>query len=107
MNNLTAREKGFMYVITLLIIVVLGYFFGIRTLNNKYEDYKVTITGYVNPDGEKWTKEEVLLALRRAQSVENRLRELGVDPNRMKALAGDGKTNNKEYNRRVEFKLEK
>ena len=40
MNNLTAREKGFMYVITLLIIVVLGYFFGIRTLNNKYEDYK-------------------------------------------------------------------
>ena len=29
MNNLTAREKGFMYVITLLIIVVLGYFFGI------------------------------------------------------------------------------
>jgi len=40
MNNLTAREKGFMYVITLLIIVVLGYFFGIRTLNNKYDDYK-------------------------------------------------------------------
>ena len=37
MNNLTAREKGFMYVITLLIIVVLGYFFGIRTLNNKYD----------------------------------------------------------------------
>ncbi len=40
MSNLTAREKGFMYVITLLIIVVLGYFFGIRTLNNKYEEYK-------------------------------------------------------------------
>ncbi len=40
MNNLTAREKGFMYVITLLIIVVLGYFFGIRTLNNKYDEYK-------------------------------------------------------------------
>lgn len=40
MNNLTAREKGFMYVITLLIIVVLGYFFGIRALNNKYEEYK-------------------------------------------------------------------
>lgn len=40
MNNLTAREKGFMYVVTLLIIVVLGYFFGIRTLNNKYEEYK-------------------------------------------------------------------
>ena len=39
MSNLTAREKGFMYVITLLIIVVLGYFFGIRTLNNKYDEY--------------------------------------------------------------------
>ena len=40
MNNLTAREKGFMYVITLLIIVVLGYFFGVRTLNDKYDEYK-------------------------------------------------------------------
>ena len=40
MNNLTAREKGFMYVITLLIIVVLSYFFGIRTLNDKYDQYK-------------------------------------------------------------------
>ena len=39
MSNLTAREKGFMYVVTLLIIVVLGYFFGIRTLNNKYDEY--------------------------------------------------------------------
>ena len=28
-----------MYVVTLLIIVVLGYFFGIRTLNNKYDEY--------------------------------------------------------------------
>lgn len=43
MNNLTAREKGFMYVITLLIVVVLSYFFGIRTLNNKYEEYKVQL----------------------------------------------------------------
>ena len=43
MNNLTAREKGFMYVITLLIIVVLGYFFGIRKLNEKYEEYKVQL----------------------------------------------------------------
>lgn len=40
MSNLTAREKGFMYVITLLIIVVLSYFFGIRTLNDKYDEYK-------------------------------------------------------------------
>ena len=43
MNNLTAREKGFMYVITLIIIVVLGYFFGIRNLNNKYEEYKTEL----------------------------------------------------------------
>lgn len=43
MNNLTAREKGFMYVITLLIIVVLGYFFGIRTLNNKYDEYRAEL----------------------------------------------------------------
>ena len=43
MNNLTAREKGFMYVVTLLIIVVLGYFFGIRTLNNKYDEYKAEL----------------------------------------------------------------
>ena len=43
MNNLTAREKGFLYVVTLLIIVVLAYFFGIRTLNNKYEEYKAQL----------------------------------------------------------------
>ena len=43
MNNLTAREKGFLYVVTLLIIVVLAYFFGIRTLNNKYEEYKAEL----------------------------------------------------------------
>lgn len=43
MNNLSAREKGFMYVITLLIIVVLGYFFGIRTLNNKYAEYQAEL----------------------------------------------------------------
>ena len=35
MGNLTAREKAFMYAVTLLIIIVLGYFFGIRTLNDK------------------------------------------------------------------------
>ena len=40
MTNLTAREKGFLYVITLLIIVVLGYFFGIRNLNIKYAEYQ-------------------------------------------------------------------
>ena len=43
MNNLTAREKGFLYVVTLLIIVVLAYFFGIRTLNKKYDEYKAEL----------------------------------------------------------------
>lgn len=43
MNNLTAREKGFLYVVTLLIIVVLAYFFGIRTLNKKYDEYRVEL----------------------------------------------------------------
>lgn len=43
MSNLTAREKAFMYAITLLIIIVLGYFFGIRTLNNKYDQYKAEL----------------------------------------------------------------
>lgn len=43
MGNLTAREKAFMYAITLLIIIVLGYFFGIRTLNDKYDQYKAEL----------------------------------------------------------------
>ena len=43
MSNLTAREKAFMYAITLLIIIVLGYFFGIRTLNDKYDQYKAEL----------------------------------------------------------------
>lgn len=36
MNNLSAREKTGIYVISLLILILLGYVFGIRTLNNKY-----------------------------------------------------------------------
>lgn len=43
MGNLTAREKAFMYAVTLLIIIVLGYFFGIRTLNDKYDQYKAEL----------------------------------------------------------------
>ena len=43
MSNLTAREKAFMYAVTLLIIIVLGYFFGIRTLNDKYDQYKAEL----------------------------------------------------------------
>ena len=74
-------------------------------VDEKYEDYKVTITGYINPDGEEWTTEEEVLALNRAKSVEERLKSLGVPANRLQSKRGTGKTPNKEYNRRVEFKL--
>jgi len=37
MNNLSAREKTGIYVISLLILILLGYILGIRTLNNKYD----------------------------------------------------------------------
>lgn len=74
-------------------------------VDEKYEDLKVIITGYVNPDSDEWTAEEKELALNRAMSVEQRLLSLGVDRNRMEARAGTGKSLNKEYNRRVEFKL--
>lgn len=74
-------------------------------VDEKYEDLKVLITGYVNPDGEKWTEDEKKLALDRALSVEQKLISLGVDKARMESRAGSGKSSNKEYNRRVEFKL--
>lgn len=76
-------------------------------VDEKYEDYRVTITGYVNPDGDEWTVEEQVLALNRAKSVENRLKSLGIPENRLESKCGDGKSANKEYNRRVEFKLRK
>lgn len=76
-------------------------------VNEKYEDYNITITGYVNPDGENWTREEEVLALNRAKSVEERLKNLGIPAKRLKSFYGTGRTPNKEYNRRVEFKLVK
>lgn len=75
--------------------------------DEKFEDFKVHITGYVNPDGSEWTKEEKELALNRAKSVEKRLIDLGIPKKRLESHCGDGKTENKEYNRRVEFKLVK
>lgn len=76
-------------------------------IDENYEQYKVTIIGYVNPDGEEWTKEEKVLALNRAKSVEKFLLKRGIPQNRLIAQNGDGKTENKEYNRRVEFLLSK
>ena len=43
MGNLSVREKAFIYVILLLLIIVGGYFLGIRNLNNQYDEYKVQL----------------------------------------------------------------
>ncbi len=43
MGNLSFREKAFIYVILLLLIIVGGYFLGIRNLNNQYDEYKVQL----------------------------------------------------------------
>lgn len=75
--------------------------------DSTYEEYKVVITGYVNPDGKKWTADEENLALSRAQTVKNTLVSMGIDESRLEARHGSGKTENKEYNRRVEFILTK
>lgn len=70
-----------------------------------YQEYKCIITGYVNPDNEEWTEEEKTLAIERAESVKNELVKLGADNDRFTVKCGSGKTDNKEFNRRVEFKL--
>ena len=43
MGNLSMREKAFIYVILLLLIIVGGYFLGIRNLNNQYNEYKTQL----------------------------------------------------------------
>jgi cell division protein FtsB len=43
MGNLSTREKAFIYVILLLLIIVAGYFLGIRNLNNQYNEYKTQL----------------------------------------------------------------
>ena len=43
MGNLSVREKAFIYVILLLLIIVGGYFLGIRNLNNQYNEYKTQL----------------------------------------------------------------
>ena len=40
MNNLTTREKAMAFGILLILIIFLVYFFGIRILNDKYDEYK-------------------------------------------------------------------
>lgn len=75
--------------------------------DKKYSDLNVTITGYVNPDNDEWTKDEENLALARAESVKQRLVKMGVSAERISARHGSGKSGSKEYNRRVEFLLSK
>lgn len=75
--------------------------------DKKYSSLYVTVTGYVNPDGDEWTQDEEKLALARAESVKQRLVKMGISADRINARHGSGKTANKEYNRRVEFLLSK
>ncbi|MBQ0051065.1 MAG: OmpA family protein [Treponema sp.] len=73
--------------------------------SEEYGDCNIIITGYVNPDRDTWSKAEKVLALNRAESVKQALVKKGISAARIGAEAGDGKTPNKEYNRRVDFKL--
>ena len=43
MNNLSLREKAIMYILVLVVIALLAYIFGIRTLNNKNADLQVEL----------------------------------------------------------------
>ena len=43
MGNLSVREKAIIYIIFLLLIIVGGYFLGIRNLNKKYDEYKTQL----------------------------------------------------------------
>lgn len=43
MNNLSSRDKAFMYGILLLVFIVLGYFLGINNLNKKYKQYQTEL----------------------------------------------------------------
>lgn len=43
MNNLSLREKAIMYLLVLVVIGLLAYIFGIRTLNNKNADLQVEL----------------------------------------------------------------
>ena len=73
--------------------------------DRKYRSFKCDIVGYVNPDNDVWNDHEYELATARATTILNRLVEAGIDSERLTASHGEGKTDNKVYNRRVEVKL--
>ncbi len=75
--------------------------------DRKYRSYKCNIIGYVNPDNDVWSEQEYQLATDRATTILERLVSEGIDANRLTASHGEGKTDNKVYNRRVEVKLYK
>ncbi len=76
-------------------------------IEEAYVDFKIEITGYVNPDNEIWTEDENKLAQGRAETIKNKLVDKGINADRLVTHFGEGKTQNKEFNRRVEFKLTK
>jgi len=86
-----------------------------ETLNKLYEilsdetyaGFKCDVTGFVNPDNYIWTEAENQLAMSRANTVVEYLKAKGIPAERFTTAYGSGKTSNKEYNRRVEFKLTK
>lgn len=43
MNNLSLREKTIMYILVLVVIALLAYLFGIRTLNNRNAELQVEL----------------------------------------------------------------
>lgn len=75
--------------------------------DSTYSDFQCVVTGFVNSDREIWSKDEEKLAYGRATTIVSELVKRGIDSNRFKAEFGSGKTENKEYNRRVEFNLKK
>lgn len=75
--------------------------------DRKYRSFKCDIIGYVNPDNDVWNDHEYELATARATTILDRLVEAGIDSERLTASHGEGKTDNKVYNRRVEVKLYK
>lgn len=75
--------------------------------DEKYSEFRCIVTGYINADSEIWTDEENEFAIGRAQKVIDRLVQLGISEERFEAKYGSGKTADKVYNRRVEFKLVK
>ena len=70
MNNLSVRERAMIFAVLLLLIGGLVFVFGIRPLNNKYDDL-------VKQKEEKEAEKRQLDALKQSNSeTEKRIKEL-------------------------------